>query len=86
MEKLMQFIFRNFKKMLLAAIMINILFIFICQPDLEKLFIYVGQSILLCIMFQFPILFAKFNNFIGTTHFFRKIFFMKFMCIHGFRP
>lgn len=78
MEKLMQFIFRDFKKMLLAAIMINIIFIFICQPDLEKLFIYVGQSILLCIMFQFPILFAKFNNFIGTTHFFRKTFFMKY--------
>ena len=72
MEKLMQFIFRDFKKMLLAAIMINVIFIFIYQVYLSLL------STKLCIIFQFPILFAKFNNFIGTTHFFRKIFFMKY--------
>ena len=93
MEKLMQFIFRDFKKMLLAAIMINVIFIFIYQPDLEKLFTYIGQSILLCIIFQFPILFAKFNNFIGTTHEICLSYFYAFfghtvifMCIHGFRP
>lgn len=79
MGKIAQFIILNFRKLLNFSICINMICIFICQPNLSDLLKYVIKTIALCVLFLFPIPFAKLNNFTGATYYFRNITIIKYV-------
>lgn len=79
MGKIAQFIILNFRKLLNISICVNMICIFICQPNLPDLLKYVIKAIALCVLFLFPIPFAKLNNFTGATYYFRNITIIKYV-------